>query len=155
MILQLPSVIMRRHFAPSLMAFSFIYGPWLSLCVGFISVINCWFHWHYIEHKNTNVFCVSVLCRLGYHSRYSDSLRTWRSGYRIPVGGQIFRTLPAQPWGPPSPCTVHTGSFPRLKRPKRVVDHPPHLIPRLRKEYSYTCAPILGLRGLFKGDLYL
>jgi hypothetical protein len=31
----------------------------------------------------------------------------------------------------------------------RGVDHPPHLAPRLKKEYSYTSTPPLGLRCLF------
>ena len=42
-----------------------------------------------------------------------------------------------------------TGSFPGVKRPGRGVDHPPHLAPSLKKEYSYTSTPYLGLRGLF------
>jgi hypothetical protein len=29
-------------------------------------------------------------------------LRARRSGNRIPVGGEIFRTCPDRPWGPPS-----------------------------------------------------
>jgi len=27
-----------------------------------------------------------------------------------------------------------TGSLPRVKRPGRGVDHPPHLLPRIKKE---------------------
>jgi len=42
-----------------------------------------------------------------------------------------------------------TESFPGVKRPGRDVDHPPHLAPRLKKEYNYTSTPPLGFRGLF------
>jgi hypothetical protein len=64
---------------------------------------------------------------------YSDWLRAGRSGDRIPLVGEIFRTRPDRPWGPPS--LVYNGylvSFPGLKRPGRGVDHPPHLAPRYR-----------------------
>jgi len=35
-------------------------------------------------------------------SRYSEVLRPGRSRSRIPVRGEIFRTLPERPWGPSS-----------------------------------------------------
>ena len=35
-----------------------------------------------------------------------------------------------------------TRSFPGVKRPERGVDHPPHLAPRLKKEYSYAYTPL-------------
>jgi hypothetical protein len=75
-----------------------------------------------------------------------------------PSGGKIFCSHPDQPWGPPSLlCNGYRVSFPRVKQPGRGVDHPPthpHLVPGLKKEYSYTSTPPLGLRGLFKGELY-
>jgi len=30
----------------------------------------------------------------------------------------------------------------------------PHLPPRLKKEYTYTSAPLLGLHGMLHGDFY-
>ena len=41
-------------------------------------------------------------------------------------GGEIFRTCPDRPWGPPR--LLYNGyrvSFPGVKRPERGVDHPP------------------------------
>jgi len=41
----------------------------------------------------------------------------------------------------PASYTMGTGSFRGVKRPGHGVDHP-HLVPRLRKEYSYTSTPL-------------
>jgi len=49
----------------------------------------------------------------------------------------------------PASYTMGTGSSPGLKRPGRGIDRLPHLAPRLKKEYSYTSTPPLGLRDLF------
>ena len=91
----------------------------------------------------------------GKISAYSESLRAGRSGDRIPVGGEIFRTRPFRSGGPTILPYKGIGSFPGVKRPGRGVDHTPHLAPRLKKEQSYTSTPPLGLSGLFQGELYL
>jgi len=55
----------------------------------------------------------------------------------------------------PASHTMGTASLPGAKQLRRGVDHPPHLAPRLKKEYSYISTPPLGLRDLFYGELYL
>jgi hypothetical protein len=72
-----------------------------------------------------------------------------------PGGGEIFRTSPDRSWAHPASYTMGAGSFPRAKRPGRDVDYPPHPAPRLKKEYSYTSTPPLGLHGLLYSELYL
>ena len=91
----------------------------------------------------------------GQSSRYSDSLRVGRSRDRIPVGARFSAPVQTGPGAHPASYTLDTGSFPRTKRQGRGVNHPPHLAPRLKKEYSYTSIPPLGLRGLLQGELYL
>jgi len=51
-----------------------------------------------------------------------------------PGGGEIFRTRPDRPCGPPSLLYDGYRVFPGVKRPGRGVDHPSHLAPRLKKE---------------------
>jgi hypothetical protein len=63
--------------------------------------------------------------RMARIARYSDSLRAGRSGDRIPVGGEIFRTRPDRPWGPTSLLyNEYQVSFPEVKWLGRGVDHP-------------------------------
>jgi len=58
--------------------------------------------------------------------------------------------------GPTQPRIQWEPGFSRgVKRPGRGFDHPPHVEPRLKKEWSYTSTPSLDLRGLFLGELYL
>jgi len=63
--------------------------------------------------------------------------RLWvgRSGDRISVEGDIFRTLPERSWGLLSlRFNDHRVSFPWVKRPQRGVGHRAHLGPGLKKE---------------------
>jgi hypothetical protein len=42
-----------------------------------------------------------------------------------------------------------TLSFPGVNRAGRGVNHPPDLVPRLMKKYSYTSNPTLLIRAMF------
>jgi hypothetical protein len=61
----------------------------------------------------------------GELSRYSNSLRAGRSGDRIPVGRDFSAPVQTGPGVHPASYTMGTGSFPRVKRPGRGVDHAP------------------------------
>jgi len=71
-----------------------------------------------------------VLCVCTEATRYEldgPGIESW-------WGGEIFRTRPDGPGAHPVSCTMGIGSFPGIKRPGRGVDHPPHIMPRLKKE---------------------
>ena len=67
-------------------------------------------------------------------SRFSDTPRAGRSNGRIPVGARYFAPVQTGPRAHPASYTLGTGSFPGVKRPRRGVDHLPHLAPRLKEE---------------------
>ena len=52
-------------------------------------------------HSQCPTILKCLRCSKGYPRRYSDSLQAERSEDRIPVRGEIFRTRPDRPWGPP------------------------------------------------------
>jgi len=58
-------------------------------------------------------------------SQYSDSSRAGRSGDRIPVGAKYPAPVQTGPGAHAASYTMGTGSFPRVKPPEFVVDHPP------------------------------
>jgi hypothetical protein len=68
---------------------------------------------------------------------------------------EISRTCPDQPWGPPS--LLYNGyrvfSGGKASRNVALTTHP-HLAPRLKKGYTHTSTPPLGLHGLFWGELH-
>jgi hypothetical protein len=49
-------------------------------------------------------------------------------------GANFSETLQTVPEAQAASYTMGTGSFPRVKRPRLCVDHPPHLEPRLKEE---------------------
>jgi len=93
--------------------------------------------------------CVCLYMVLVQHSWYSDSLRAGRSGARIPVGARFSAPVQTGFGAHPASCTMGTGSFQGVKQPGHGIDHPTPLVLRLKKEYSYTFTPPLGLHGLF------
>ena len=93
---------------------------------------------------------------MGWHSSVGIVTRYGLTGRgdRIPVEARFSAPVQTDPGAHQISYTMGTGSFLGVKRPGRGVDHPPHLAPRLKKEYSYISTPPLGLRGLFEGELY-
>jgi hypothetical protein len=87
----------------------------------------------------TYTFVVSVVY-IVYMSRDSSvSIATCYGqdgpGIESRGGGEVFRTCPDRPWGPPS--LLYNGyrvPFPGLKRPGRGVEYPPYLAPKLKKD---------------------
>jgi hypothetical protein len=74
----------------------------------------------------------------------------WKVRGSNPDGGEIFRTLQTGPGAHPASYTTGTVSFPVIKRLGRGDDYPPHLQPRLRKEYNFTSTPLLGFVACFR-----
>ena len=68
-----------------------------------------------------------------------DLLRAGRSGDRIPVEARFSAPVQTGAGAHPASYTIGALSFPGVKQPGRDVDNPPHLAPRLKKEYIYTC----------------
>jgi hypothetical protein len=71
-----------------------------------------------------------------------------------PSRSKIFRTCPDWPWGPLS--LLYNGykiAFQEVKWLGYGINYLLHLVLRLKKEYSYTSTPLLGLHGLFQGEL--
>ena len=74
--------------------------------------------------------CKSIIYGPEQLSRHSDALRAGRSGDRIPVGSRFSAPVQTGVGEKAVSYTMGTGSFPGVKRPRRGVDHPPHLKPR-------------------------
>ena len=48
------------------------------------------------------------------------------------MGARFSAPVQTGPGAHPASCTMGTRSFPGVKRPGRGVDHPPHIVPRLK-----------------------
>jgi hypothetical protein len=88
----------------------------------------------------------------GWLSRYSDSLRAGRSGYRIPLVARFSAPVQTWPWGPAS--LLYSGyrvTFPGAKRLGRGVKHPLPSNAEVKERIKLTSTPRLSLHGLFQG----
>ena len=68
--------------------------------------------------------------------------------------GEIFRTRPDRPWGPPS--LLYSGDrvyFPGVKRPGRGLDHPLLYSAEFKGRVELYIYSPMGFRGLFWGEL--
>ena len=121
-----------------------IVHPCLAKHKSHVSSFFIWHTWHLI--------CVSVFLFLVFFVLFSFA-HTQRGGPSSSVsiatrygldgpgiasrpGARFSAPVQIGPVANPGSYTIGTGSLPRVKRPVRDVDHPPHLMPRLKKEYS-------------------
>ena len=72
----------------------------------------------------------------------------WTVRVRMPVTARFSAQVHTGPGAQPASYTMGTWSLLGVKRPGRGVHHQSHLAPKLKKKYSYTPTPLLGLRGL-------
>ena len=101
-----------------------------------------------LDHVVLTVFsevlcCATVYTVCGYTHRNAGrassvgiATRYWLDGPGIKSRSGARFSAPVQtgPGAHPASCTMGTGSFQGVMRAGLVVDHPPHLAPRLKKE---------------------
>jgi hypothetical protein len=71
------------------------------------------------------------------------------------VGVRFFAHVQTGPGAHPASCTMGTGSFPGVKRPERVADHPPLLASRSQKGRAIPLIHPLGKFRPVTGVFYL
>ena len=104
---------------------------------------------HNFYHALTNsyIFRLYLCSHQGSSVGIATELRAGRSGDRIPVGGEIFRTCPNRPWSPAASCTMGTGFFQRVKSGRRVTLTPhPLLVPWSWKSRAILLLPLWAVR---------
>ena len=89
--------------------------------------------------------------RIAY-SQYSNSLQAGWSRHQIPVRVTFSTPIQTGPGAHPASYTIHSTSFLGGRgsggRGVALTTHP-HLVQRIKKEYSYTSTPSMGLHDVF------
>jgi hypothetical protein len=70
-------------------------------------------------------------------------------------GARFFAHVQTGPGAHPASCTIGTGSFPGVKRPRRGADHPPLLAPRLRISTAIPLLPSRPLVACYRVNIFL
>jgi len=102
------------------------------------------------------IFSNTTFFDVDWVAQYSDWLRTGRSGDRIPVGGEIFRTCPDRSWGPPS--LLHNGyrvSPGGKERPGRDADPLPPSSPVGHERVELYLYSPYGPYGLYRASMHV
>ena len=106
---------------------------------------------YFLGHEICN-FCGGE-CGPRQCSQYSDLLWDGMSGDRILLEVRFSTLIQTSPR---ASCTMGSGSLPRRWSGQGVaLTTHPHLVARLKKEYSYTSTPPVCLHGLLNCELYL
>jgi len=83
----------------------------------------------------------------GYSSRYSDWLRSGRSGNRIPLGARFSAPVQTGPGAHAACYAMGTGSFKAVKSSRGVLLTPhPLLVPWSRKSRTIPLLPLWAVR---------
>ena len=89
----------------------------------------------YLELGGRIIIKGKVYCEWARMAQPVQRLPTgWTVRGSNPGGAGFSAPVQTGPEAHPASCTMGTGSFPGVKRPRLSVDHSPHLAPRLKKE---------------------
>jgi hypothetical protein len=134
-------------------------GPHYGFCVSTLSIKNYYYDYYYVSNFGNIFFSISntvIAPVLAIIAVESAKVSTWQCDLYLPVytytgsnpgGGEIFRTCPDGPWGPPSLLYNGYRIFPGVKS-GRGVTLTPHLllVPWSWKSRAVPLFPLWAVR---------
>ena len=92
--------------------------------------------------------CNIALLGPRWRCRYSKLLRNGRSGNRTSVRARITAPRPNRPWAHRTASSMGNGSVTKVKRPRRVVRHPPLSTAEVKERENLSkCSPFVFSSG--------